>query len=104
MVRFHRGSLLSTSLGGAPLHSPSRCARAAAAARPLASGARLRPQALLHFARWGPLYIPRLAARSRSALRADFPPALACGRRRFATSLGGAPLHSPPRCALAVGA
>jgi hypothetical protein len=85
-----------TSLGGAPCHSPHPCAWRAVAHRAKAgargrlrrltlqpsltldstrvsfgwqAGPRLRPQALPHFARWGPLSFPtslRLARRSAS--------------------------------------
>ena len=89
----------------------------------------LRYLSIYYFARWGPFYIPHLAARSRSppatALRrslatagafllrsmgplshspsrcalavasGDCPPALACNRRRFLTTLDGAPFTFP---------
>ena len=72
-----------------PLTFPTSL-RARGRLRRLPSGARLRPQALLNSARWGPLKPspPRCAL---AVAFGDFPPALACGRRRFSTPLGGTP-------------
>ncbi len=90
-----------------PLFPFSTSLRARGRLRRLPSGARLRPQALSYFARWSLFFhAPPPASARQTLARASAqqaaarsgPPALACGRRRF-PSLGGAPLHSPSRCA-----
>src|SRR3954449_6199844 len=80
-----------TSLDGAPLDSPSRCALA------VAFGDSPPALACGGTSLGGASYILHLAARSRSPSATPLR-RLNCG----GTSLGGASLHSPPRCALAV--
>ena len=80
------------------LHLAARSGRRCAA---VPSSPRLRPQRFLHVARWS-LFRFSTSLRARAAAARRFLPALACGRSAFHTSLGGASLGSPPRCALAV--
>ena len=65
--------------------------RARGRLRRLPSGARLRPQALYYYARGK---APRCAL---AVAFGDSPPALACGRRRFITTLGAKPLAARSR-------
>src|SRR5215207_3593543 len=84
--------LLLRSMGPL-LHSPSRCALGV----PL-RGTSLRPSLAAagasYFARWAPSTV-LISLRARGAAWRHFPPALACGRRRFLLLLDGAPFTFP---------